>query len=250
MVMNFIIIYLQILDLQDLLLFNTLTVIGIHKQAVLSKKLNVGTFIGEFFEKINKNENQIYTLYNNETNRNEIICVYNITKKGTFNLLGDFNHEEYYTTAEEIEKLDKEAKQNINKEKIEIYINNKKIKFNIKYKVDEPGLIKVIFKFKELLTSTFSMFRDCIYLQSIDLSYFNASKVSNMRCMFQNCNSLNSIYLSFINKSNVTSMRSMFSKCSSLSSLDLSSFDKSIVTNMRTMFNYCTSLISLDLSSF
>ena len=233
-----------------LILFNSLTVIGIHKQADKSKKLNVGTFIGESFEEINKNENEIYISDDENENRNEITCVYDITKKGIFNLLGDFNYEYIDTNAEEKEKLCKEPIENIKKENIDIYINYKKIKFNTKYKIDEPGIINVIFKFRKLLTSTFLMFKDCIYLKSIDLSYFNTSKVTNMRSMFHNCTSIKSINLSSLNTCNVTSMRSMFYNCSSLTTLDFSSFDTSNVTDMRTMFNLCSSLVSLDLSSF
>ena len=38
-----------------IILFNTLKVIGIHKQADIEKKLNVGTFIDVIFKKIDEN---------------------------------------------------------------------------------------------------------------------------------------------------------------------------------------------------
>jgi surface protein len=74
--------------------------------------------------------------------------------------------------------------------KIYIYINNKKIKFDYKYKSSEKGNIKVIFKFNKLLTSTNNMFSRCSSLESIDLSSFNTSNVNNMSCVFDGCSSL------------------------------------------------------------
>ena len=40
------------------------------------------------------------------------------------------------------------------KENIEIYVNNKKIKFDFKYKIKESKELKVKFKFKKLLSNT------------------------------------------------------------------------------------------------
>jgi len=63
-------------------------------------------------------------------------------------------------------KLYEEGKKNINENNIEIYINNKKIKFNAKLEENnEIGQIKVKFKFNKLLTSTFHMFWKCSSLE-------------------------------------------------------------------------------------
>ena len=96
--------------------------------------------------------------------------------------------DDYWT--EEGKKSYIEGKNNINEKNIEIYINNKKIKFNYKYKSNERGEIKVKFIFNKLLTSTFSMFRGCSSLQSIDLSSFNTTNVKDMSCFFYDCSSL------------------------------------------------------------
>ena len=94
------------------------------------------------------------------------------------------------------------------------------------------------------------MFSRCSSLTNLDLSSFNTLNVTNMNNMFYNCSSLTSLNLSSFNTSEVTDMGYMFSKCSSLTNLDLSSFNTSSVTNMRRMFDNCLSLTSLDLSSF
>ena len=64
---------------------------------------------------------------------------------------------------------------------IKIHINNKKIKFNYKYKSDEKGNIQVKFIFNKLITSTNFMFFGCSSLQSINLSSFNTTNVNNMK---------------------------------------------------------------------
>ena len=59
-----------------------------------------------------------------------------------------------------------EGKNNINEKNIDIYINDKKIKFSYKYKSNEKGNIKVKFIFNKLLTSTNRMLSECsIYNQ-------------------------------------------------------------------------------------
>ena len=177
---------------------------------------------------------------------NEIICIYN-KQKEEISLLHDYtesgwkeNYQNYYI----------EGKNNINENNIDIYINDKKIEFNYKYKSEKKGEIRVRFKIKKLLTSTFCMFRYCSSLISIDLSIFNSSKVVNMGYMFGRCSSLKSIDLSSFNTSNVFNMAYMFGRCSSLKSIDLSSFNTKNVTNMAYIFCECSSLKSIDLSSF
>ena len=94
------------------------------------------------------------------------------------------------------------------------------------------------------------MFYGCSSLQSLNLSNWNASKVTDMSEMFYDCSSLQSLDLSNWNVSNVIYMNYMFQKCSSLQSLDLSNWNVSNVTKMEHMFQDCTSLQSLDLSNW
>ena len=202
---------------------------------------------------------------------NEIKCVYD-KKYKLINLLHNFKNDFIQNPYKESYN---EAKNNINKENIEIYVNDKKIKFNYIYESDEIGLINIKFKFKKLLTSTAfmfcrcpflisidlssfnnnitnmsHMFCDCSFLESIDLKSFNTKNVVDMSCMFFCCQSLKSINLISFNTNKVTNMSHMFYNCSSLKSIDLSSFNTNNVSNMSHMFCLCSSLKSLDLSSF
>ena len=137
-------------------------------------------------------------------NKNEIICIYN-KQDDEINLLHDYEEENWIDYGK--------AKFNINGNNIDIYINDKKIEFNYKYKSNERSNIQVKYIFNKLLTSTCFMFRKCSSLQSIDLSSFNTINVKNMYRMFQNCSSLQSIDLSSFNTTNVKEMRSMFRRC-------------------------------------
>ena len=148
----------------------------------------------------------------------------------------------------EYKKFYLDGKYNINENNIDIYINDKKFKFNYKYRSDEIGKIKVKFIFNKIITKINHIFLGCTSLESIDLSSFNASNVNNMSCMFYECISLKSIDLSSLNTSKVYNMSCMFYDCHSLESLDLSSFNTSNVNNMSYMFSKCYSLNSLDLS--
>jgi surface protein len=89
-----------------------------------------------------------------------------------------------------------------------------------------------------------------IYIESIDLSQFDTSLVSNMNSLFYGCTTLKSIDFSNINTSLVRSMQGMFSNCIHLKSIDLSNFDTSLVNDMNNMFYNCTQLQSLNLSIF
>ncbi len=99
------------------------------------------------------------------------------------------------------------------------------------------------------VTNMTNMFYNCSSLTNLDVSNFDTSKVTNMNSMFYQCN-LTSLDLSSFNTLGVTNMSDMFYKCSSLTSLDLSSFNTSGVTNMSDMFCYCSSLTSIDVSNF
>ena len=90
------------------------------------------------------------------------------------------------------------------------------------------------------------MFDDC-QAQSIDLSNFYTSKVTNMGGMFTLCKA-QSLDLSRFDTSNVTYMGGMFQGCQA-KSIDLSNFDTSKVTDMCYMFGSCQAQ-SLDLNNF
>ena len=223
-----------------IILYNLLTVIGIHKQADKTQNLNVGTFIGELIKDM-------------DSSKNEIICVYNKKDENSITLLYGFDNDEL--EKEEIinnpekKELYEEAKNNINEKNIEIYINNKKMEFDNIYDSNENGLINVKFKFNKLLTSIGWMFLGCSSLETIDLSSFKTNNVSDMEYMFSDCSSLKSIDLSSFNTNNVINMDNMFFLCSSLKSIKLPSFSVMNTINMDSIFAYCSSLKSIDFSS-
>jgi len=163
---------------------------------------------------INQKSNENISIIK-DNQKNEILCIYN-KKEDEINLLYDYSWDIDDDWPDEGKKRYIEGKNNINEKNIEIYINNKKIKFNYKYKSNERGEIKVKFIFNKLLTSTNRMFFGCSSLQSIDLSSFNTTNVIDMSDMFCNCYSLQSIDLSSFNTTNVKEMGLMFSDCSSL----------------------------------
>jgi len=196
-----------------------------------------------------------FILDNIKQQNNEINCIYIPNKHETeINLLHDYNFD--VNKWNEKNKNDYLKVKNINKkifeENIEIYTNDKKIKFDFKYKIKDSNSkkIKVKFKFKKLLTNTSFMFRDCSSLESIDLTSFNTTNVKDMSFMFDGCSSLKSIDLSSINTTNVNNTSFMFCGCSSLKSIDLFSFTTNNVNDMSFMFGGCSSLKSIDLSSF
>ena len=96
----------------------------------------------------------------------------------------------------------------------------------------------------EAVTQTYSMFKGCSLLTSIDLSLFNTSSIENMESMFQLCTSLTTLDLSYFNTSAATNMQMMFDDCSSLKTIivgDGWSTDK--VNHSTSMFSDCTNLV-------
>ena len=215
-----------------ILSLNSMKVIGMHKAAE-NKNYNKGSFLKYPIE-------EYISKKNNKKLKNEIICIYD-KQEDEINLLHDFNNMNIFMT-NELKKLYNEAKKNINEKNIDIYINDKKIPFNYKYKSNERGNIKVKFKFNRLLTSTGWMFNGCYSLESVDLSSFNATNDNDMSSFFSGCSSLQSIDLSSFNAINVNYMGGMFYGCYSLKSIDLSSFNTTNVKNMSCMFYGCSKL--------
>ena len=213
-------------------------------------KLNVIKFTGGSNMKLNNNNIKLNNNDNKkeEMLKNEIICIYNKQKK-EIKILHDYTKNMDKWSDKE-KKSYIEGKNNINDKNIDIYINDKKIKFNYKYESNEKGDIQIKFVFNKLLTSTNHMFYGCTSLKSINLSSFNATNVEDMFYMFYGCYSLQSINLSSFITNNVNNMGGMFSVCSSLKSINLSSFNTTNVKNMSYMFTRCSSLQSINLSSF
>lgn len=91
---------------------------------------------------------------------------------------------------------------------------------------------------------------DCTKLETIDMTGFDTSRVTNMQNLFKNCKACKSLDVSNWDTSKVTLMWWMFEHMESLESLNLRSFNTSIVTDMSGMFCHCEKLTSLDVSHF
>ena len=80
------------------------------------------------------------------------------------------------------------------------------------------------------------MFEGCTEIETLDLSNFNTSNVTDISFMFTKCYKLREIKgLNKFNTSNVKNMSFMFYFFSNLVSLDLSNFNTSNVTDMTYM---------------
>ena len=79
------------------------------------------------------------------------------------------------------------------------------------------------------------MFCHCSKVNSLNISNFNTSQVTNMQRMFHNCELLNSLNLSNFDTSQVTNMNKMFYNCSSLKALNLSNI--SDFNDLNNLFN-------------
>ena len=96
----------------------------------------------------------------------------------------------------------------------------------------------------------FEMFLNgCSSLTSVDVSHFDTSKVYNMMYMFSGTGLYN-LDVSNFDTSNVTKMSQMFSGMKNIKSLDLSNFDTSKVEGMVMLFDGDRSLIDINLKSF
>ena len=88
-----------------------------------------------------------------------------------------------------------------------------------------------------------AMFQNCNKVNSLDLTYFDTSKVTDMEKMFSGCNKLEKIKgINNFNTINVTNMKEMFYECKKLVFLDISNFNIDNVNDLEGMFNKCPKL--------
>ena len=120
-------------------------------------------------------------------------------------------------------------------------------KYNILLNEDE---ITIKVGWNDPLDSTKNMFKGLLGIISIDLSEFDASKVTDMSYMFSECKDLESLNLKNIIMSSVINLNSMFNLCTRLLEIDLSNVDASSVKTMSRMFSECYAITSINLSNF
>ena len=138
----------------------------------------------------------------------------------------------------------------LNESNVELFINNIKQKYTKYFKPLNEGIYKIRLQIYGNIKDISFMFFNCPNIESIDLSSFDTSSVTNMSYLFSECTELTNIDLSLFDTKNVTNMGSMFFNCSKLTNIDLSNFNTKNVSNMSFMFFKCNSLTNIDLSSF
>ena len=92
------------------------------------------------------------------------------------------------------------------------------------------------------------MFNYSEKLNTLDLSSFDTSSVTDMNFMFCDCKSLTQLNLSSFSTENVKYLNSMFENCVSLWKLDLSSFSTKSAMHFTKTFAGCENLYHIDVS--
>ena len=138
----------------------------------------------------------------------------------------------------------------LNDSNTELYINNKKYKYQKYFIPEKEGFYNILLKLNTTMTDCRFMFCCCNNIIEIDLSSFISINVKDMDCMFGRCNNLKSIDLTLFDTNNVTHMVGMFAECCKITNLDLSSFNTEKVVDMNAMFGICYNLENINLSSF
>jgi len=100
------------------------------------------------------------------------------------------------------------------------------------------------------MTDMSYMFYGNINLTSLDLSNFDTNNVTNMKGMFERLENLQFLNISNFNTLNVTDMSEMFMNCKSLTLLDLSGFNVDRLQDASQMFRGSKKLLDINLSSF
>lgn len=88
------------------------------------------------------------------------------------------------------------------------------------------------------------MFKDCIYLNRLDMDNNSIINIYELEGMFFNCQSLISLYIDMLNTKNVTNFKNMFYNCKNLRYIYININQWSIVkgTDFQNMYTNCTSL--------
>ena len=211
-----------------IILINNLSIIGIHKGYDKNENKNIGIYLNEIINNINKNKEY--------KEKNEIKCIIYIDKN---------NYKEDIILFNNNDDNKNEFIDNIN-----VYINENKIdikndgnKWKINYNFKNKGEYEIKIIFNKILTSINSLFEECSMIYYIDLSNFNTSKVTDMGWMFNECHKLRKIKgIERFDTNQVINMKAMFQECNELEELDLSNFNTSKVTDMGFMFAGCCKL--------
>ena len=106
----------------------------------------------------------------------------------------------------------------------EIKINGKDVICNNKNCNLNDNLNNITIRFNEEIKTCENMFNNLDNIIEIDLSNFDASKVTNMHAMFSNCINLKKIIFGNFNTSSVKYMNQLFMHCKQLKSIHFFSY--------------------------
>ena len=162
----------------------------------------------------------------------------------------DNTDESVYISAYETEEHHHDFLKELNDTNVELYINNKKQKYQKYFIPEKEGNYNFLLRFDFVPKNCSFMFYNCKKMIDIDISSFNTFNVTDMRSMFSYCTNLENIDLSLFNIENVSNMSCMFSYCTKLKKLDLSSFNTKNVIDMDAMVWNCSNLMDINLHSF
>ena len=115
-----------------------------------------------------------------------------------------------------------------NQTNTELYINNKKYKYEKYFIPEKEGEYNILLKFNIIISDCSCMFGECSNIINIDLIL----KMLLMFGMFYGCSNLTNNNLTSFSTKNVINMNNMFGGCSNLTNIDLSSFNTKKVTDM------------------
>ena len=143
--------------------------------------INIGKGKGILIEDI-INEFHLYISEKNEDNKalkNCIDCYYVIKNGEEFNLLHDYNNNTNDYTID-FKNINLKEKKKFVKNNIDIYVDSQLIPFSYKYKTNNSK-IHVKFLFKKITNDLSFMFFNCNNLDSIDLSSYDMTNISDMK---------------------------------------------------------------------
>ena len=152
----------------------------------------------------------------------------------------------YFYPGNEIDILN--PNYNYEKEILQIFINDKEINKNEKYKSNGTDSFNV----------TIKLFSDCIDLsnmfssqnvKTVIMKSQSSIKIKNMRNVFENCTFLENFEIDGFDSSQVKSMSNLFYNTKNLKKINISTLETSSLEDMDYMFAY-TSLPEINLIKF
>lgn len=94
-----------------------------------------------------------------------------------------------------------------------------------------------------------TMFKNCVGISDLDLTYFNTSTVrTNMQDLFAGCTNLKTANINNFDMINITTVASLFNGCTSLENINISGWkNTNNITRAQSMFKNCSSLKEVSL---